>query len=1139
MRQAALLPKPAPLPPAALPPVPGGVLVQAKSGLGGGGALMAPPITDAGRPLDAGTRQAMESGFGRDFGHVRVHDDARAHDNARGLGAKAYAAGDHIVFGEGQYRPETAMGQALIAHELAHTVQQGGVQMKTDGPLPAAADAELEAQADHAAAAVTAGRSAPALSRIGVPAVFRAGEEQPAPAPAAAATTTGLKNVPSWVVGFENDAIPSNAAPLYLGVRMGPPFEMPTEKGVGAQVQAAYDRGGAVSTYYTANSGSSYKEGLGSEGYQTQWLNKYGYTSFKGVSEAILASTDPDVIKVLDAKAGANTKAFDTNRQFVTALASGIKAAGCAVDHIVEKHMGGASVPSNLQLFDHNRNSASGRESWLKVKAHIEELRAPTMRGAKATQLQIFYNKVTVKPGPEDPSHVVETLISTKIKGSDAVKTASEGKPVALLSGPNQAQNNIKDTGETTIDFAAQRVVQGLKLLTYTRKGQGPAHKLDDVTGEFDHKAMQKLGPKQSLVVLKAELQSPGAAPATAANPAPPPGQAATPAAGESRRIAVPAGPQKIPFEYPKLSPGYVTSFEANQDTGLRGAGHIIPSVKFLDRIDFTFGPDEFKMIGKLPIERLNATKPMVLLKSGFRFTSGDLSFDLMDFKPQGTLGFTVGPATKPVLSGTVEAGVEGGAFALTGKIKPEVKIPGISGAGGDVKYVWGQGWSGKVAISGSPFAGANADITLGFNETDKGMEYYGLGGISTTIKGAPLSLTASWAEGKDLVYKGKVVVANPFPFVESATLRGSYSGGLLTLDGSGQIKLGGFTTELFVHYEQLETGKGLFSGSASLEQAGILGGKADIKAKLFYSKQGKLSGHGQIAYQVTKDFRPALDIYLLEDGRIKVKGSVTVSKQLFGEWPAKRQDQERSILKGGLQIDIPVPPMPALQVTLRVTGELGARFKVGPGTLSGTLTAELFPFEENKQLKAKLNGSLKVPATASLYGRFGALLGMQAAMGLVGVEGGIYLIPEIGVTGEGGVTADAEYADGGFSFAAEAYAKGKMFGRFGVDFAAAFTAMRGMVRYEWTYPVAKSDPIDLGPELHVTLGKIAYGRDGTITWPDISQISVTPKELDPLQLVRDIAQKSKSNPAADPGLQDRNLYRQATNPYYMHPGKI
>ena len=61
---------------------------------------------------------------GFDFGGVRLHTDGQAAASAAAIGAKAYTIGNHIVFGAGQYRPATAEGRELLAHELAHVVQQ-------------------------------------------------------------------------------------------------------------------------------------------------------------------------------------------------------------------------------------------------------------------------------------------------------------------------------------------------------------------------------------------------------------------------------------------------------------------------------------------------------------------------------------------------------------------------------------------------------------------------------------------------------------------------------------------------------------------------------------------------------------------------------------------------------------------------------------------------------------------------------------------------------------------------------------------------------------------------------------------------------------------------------------------------------
>jgi len=94
----------------------------------------APPIVyhalrSPGQPLDRPIRAQMESRFGRHFGDVRVHTGSVAADSASAVDALAYTAGEDVVFGEGQYQPESSAGQKLLAHELAHVVQQDGVSI--------------------------------------------------------------------------------------------------------------------------------------------------------------------------------------------------------------------------------------------------------------------------------------------------------------------------------------------------------------------------------------------------------------------------------------------------------------------------------------------------------------------------------------------------------------------------------------------------------------------------------------------------------------------------------------------------------------------------------------------------------------------------------------------------------------------------------------------------------------------------------------------------------------------------------------------------------------------------------------------------------------------------------------------------
>ncbi|HEY6236246.1 MAG TPA: DUF4157 domain-containing protein, partial [Candidatus Elarobacter sp.] len=96
----------------------------------------------------------MEPRFGRDLSDVRVHIDHHAAESARAVNALAYTVGRDVVFGAGQYAPNTNSGRQLLAHELAHVVQQRtspvAIQRKaTIGELPPPGEVDFDALADR------------------------------------------------------------------------------------------------------------------------------------------------------------------------------------------------------------------------------------------------------------------------------------------------------------------------------------------------------------------------------------------------------------------------------------------------------------------------------------------------------------------------------------------------------------------------------------------------------------------------------------------------------------------------------------------------------------------------------------------------------------------------------------------------------------------------------------------------------------------------------------------------------------------------------------------------------------------------------------------------------------------------------
>jgi Domain of unknown function (DUF4157) len=77
-----------------------------------------------GRPLERSVSERLESAVQSPLGDVQVHTDPHAADLARAVSARAFTVGRDIFFGGGEYRPHTPDGQRLIAHEVAHAVQQ-------------------------------------------------------------------------------------------------------------------------------------------------------------------------------------------------------------------------------------------------------------------------------------------------------------------------------------------------------------------------------------------------------------------------------------------------------------------------------------------------------------------------------------------------------------------------------------------------------------------------------------------------------------------------------------------------------------------------------------------------------------------------------------------------------------------------------------------------------------------------------------------------------------------------------------------------------------------------------------------------------------------------------------------------------
>ncbi|ELY98712.1 hypothetical protein C482_11560 [Natrialba chahannaoensis JCM 10990] len=127
--------------------------------------------TSPSQPLNDTIQRTLEERMDADFSNVRIHTGAKAAEAADAIDAKAFTCGNDIVFNSGEYDPNSAEGQFLLAHELAHVTQQTGAaisMMPQEGAdLEIDPDPQLEREADQAAEQALSADEPLIVSRMG------------------------------------------------------------------------------------------------------------------------------------------------------------------------------------------------------------------------------------------------------------------------------------------------------------------------------------------------------------------------------------------------------------------------------------------------------------------------------------------------------------------------------------------------------------------------------------------------------------------------------------------------------------------------------------------------------------------------------------------------------------------------------------------------------------------------------------------------------------------------------------------------------------------------------------------------------------------------------------------------------------
>lgn len=185
-----------------------------------------------GHPLDPGTRAFFEPRLGVELAGVRVHTGPEAARAAGVLGARAFTRGDHIWFAAGEYAPGTDAGRRLMAHELAHTLQQRGGGPGTAVPAVQRTPAAPSWSGGGGTALADPPSTAPSWSPS-------PGSAAPPASPPASAATAAATPAPSAAPAPSSTASPSTApaapAAVSASPAAAPAADAPAAEGAAAE----------------------------------------------------------------------------------------------------------------------------------------------------------------------------------------------------------------------------------------------------------------------------------------------------------------------------------------------------------------------------------------------------------------------------------------------------------------------------------------------------------------------------------------------------------------------------------------------------------------------------------------------------------------------------------------------------------------------------------------------------------------------------------------------------------------------------------------------------------------------------------------------------------------------------------------
>ncbi len=609
----------------------------------------------------------------------------------------------------------------------------------------------------------------------------------------------------------------------------------------------------------------------------------------------------------------------------------------CSPDHVVELQVGGPDDPWNLRLLGRDRNTRAGTRIW---NEQVRPLKEP------GTIIEFTDAEAETPEGTDACLKFDLPNWSGELKG-DA--TRRRGKEfVDLTVGASTVHIAVDDSGNVV--RGSRGAISGFEIYTVIFDDKDEPARIEGVIST-GIKEFLKTRTQQKVVLLV---------------------QKGTVKLDPSSKTL------KLAFRY--LSEADLNLSLGDADFG--GEGKFHPSLPLLGKAEVHIKAAQGKFgagvkVGggdlTLPIPGVNVTE--CSLEAGFAETK---------FYAAGNLSFKVSTFVEAKLKADADAD----GFKAVGTV--DFFIPGLDKAQGTITYAGGK-LAGQIKIGKDKFKLPGVkSASLLVSVTDSAVT--GTGEVLLDVPGIKQG-TLGFSVDKKGNYSITGVATLSIPGLKTAEVGLTYAAG--DLEGTAKVGLDipgleGAGAEFNVNYA-----KGALTGSG---QFSYKKGKLSGQVHAALSEKHKLSGGGELAYEIIPGLVAAVGMEIREDGKAKISGELRIPDKI-DLFPEKKI--EKTIFSVGTQIPIFAIPLGTRSVGLvaEIGADLKARAGFGPGQIRQLKVKAAFdPSKEESQFEFSGGGELFVPAFAELA--LGVHGGIGLSLAIASATGGIELVGALGLQG-------------------------------------------------------------------------------------------------------------------------------------------